>query len=185
MKSYNMKKIPNLLSGARLISFPILIVLIYLGEEQLFSIWFCINLLTDILDGWIARRFDASTPFGAKLDSLADMGSYVLAVYGIYQFHWDAFETYKIWLFAFIIVYCIAMLTSILKFKTFPSLHLYSFKISGYIQGIFLGILFIYQFIPWLFIVAMIVGIIANIEEFASLLKLKEMKSNIKTYFTL
>ena len=180
-----MKNVPNILSGARLLSFPVLLILIYLGEEKIFSIWFCINLITDILDGWIARKFDASTAFGARLDSLADMGSYILAVYGIYQFHWDSFEPYQWWLFIFIFFYSLSMIFSLIKFKTFPSLHLYSFKISGYCQGIFLGILFIYQFIPWLFILAMSIGIIANIEELASLIKLKEMKSNIKSYFTL
>ena len=163
--------------------FPVLLILIYKGEENLFSILFVINIITDILDGWIARKFDASTPLGAKLDSLADIGSYILAVIAIFHFHWESFEPYKWWFFSFLFLYVFAILFSLIKFKIFPSLHLYSFKFAGYVQGIFLVVLFGYQFIPGLFITAMLVGIIANIEELASLIKLKIMKSNIQTFF--
>lgn len=178
-----MKNLPNILSSYRLLMFPILLFLIYKNEEKLFSILFVINIITDVLDGWIARKFDASTPLGAKLDSLADIGSYILAVIAIFHFHWESFEPYKWWFFSFLFLYGFAILYSLIKFKIFPSLHLYSFKFAGYVQGIFLAVLFGYQFIPWLFITAMVIGIIANIEELASLIKLKEMRSNVQSYF--
>lgn len=51
------------------------------------SLWFLILSLmcglTDILDGWIARKFDMETEFGAKLDSFADLlmfGSLIFVV---------------------------------------------------------------------------------------------------------
>lgn len=178
-----MKNLPNILSGYRLLMFPVLLFLIYKGEENLFSLLFVINIITDVLDGWIARKFDASTPLGAKLDSLADIGSYILAVIAIFQFHWSSFEPYKWWFFSFLFLYVFAILFSLVKFKIFPSLHLYSFKFAGYVQGVFLAILFGYGFVPWLFITGMGVGIIANIEELASLIKLKEMKSNVQSFF--
>ena len=180
-----MKKIPNILSGFRLISFPILIYLIHLGEEQIFSIWFCLNLFTDVLDGWIARKFDASTPLGAKLDSLADIGSYILAVIAIFQFHWLSFQTYKFWIFAFIILYSGAIVLSFIKFKTFPSLHLFSHKIAGCFLGVFLFILFSFQFVSWLFIISITIGFLATIEELCCLIKMKVTKSNVYSYFKL
>lgn len=180
-----MKAIPNILSGYRLFSFPVLMYLIYIEEQSIFSWLFCVNLLTDVLDGWIARSFNASTPFGAKLDSLADIGSYILAIYAIYQFYWSDFIPYRSWFFSFLFLYIVAISFSLIKFKTFPSLHLYSFKISGYLQGIFLAVLFLYKFVPWLFILSMIAGIIANLEELFSLVKLKKMKSDIGSYFNL
>ncbi|PCJ65640.1 MAG: hypothetical protein COA58_09550 [Bacteroidetes bacterium] len=180
-----MKKIPNLLSGYRLATLPLLVFLIYVGNQHLFAIFFCINLVTDILDGYIARRFDAATPLGARLDSLADLGSYIAALYAISQFYWQDIAPFSVWFFAFLGVFVLSQLTSLIKFKTFPSLHLYSFKVSGYAQGIFLFILFIYQFIPALFIVAMTFGIVACMEETITLLYLKEMKSNVKSIFSL
>lgn len=43
-----------------------------------FSLLF-INLATDILDGFIARRLKWESELGARLDSLADLGSYAMA----------------------------------------------------------------------------------------------------------
>lgn len=180
-----MKYLPNILSGYRLLMFPVLLIFIYSGKENLFSILFVINIITDVLDGWIARKFNASTSLGAKLDSLADIGSYILAVLAIIQFHWESFEPYKIWFIIFISLYIFAIVFSLIKFNTLPSLHLYSFKFVGFAQGIFLGILFCFQFLPWLFITVMICGIVANIEEIASLIKLKKMKSNVNSFFSI
>jgi cardiolipin synthase len=176
-----MKKIPNMLSVYRLASLPVLLYLIYVGNQHLFAILFCVNLITDILDGFIARKFNAATPIGARLDSLADLGSYIAALYAISKFYWGDIAPYKIWFFAFVITFIVSQLLSFVKFKTFPSLHLYSFKTSGYAQGIFLFALFIDQFIPWLFIVAMSMGTIACLEETIVILYLKELKSDVKS----
>ncbi|HTL80492.1 MAG TPA: CDP-alcohol phosphatidyltransferase family protein, partial [Bacteroidia bacterium] len=75
--------IPNALSFYRLLSFPFLLFLVFTHREHWFSILFCINLVTDILDGLIARLFRMTTALGAKLDSLADAGMYILAFFGI------------------------------------------------------------------------------------------------------
>ncbi|HIK16183.1 MAG TPA: CDP-alcohol phosphatidyltransferase family protein [Leptolyngbyaceae cyanobacterium M33_DOE_097] len=64
--------IPNLLSIYRLVVFPVLVFAILKQQEQLFSFLFFISLITDILDGWIARTFHMESELGAKLDSWAD-----------------------------------------------------------------------------------------------------------------
>ena len=41
-----------------------------------FATFFCVYTLTgltDVLDGWIARKTKTSSDFGARLDSIADM----------------------------------------------------------------------------------------------------------------
>ncbi len=79
--------IPNVLSAYRLASFPMLLAFMFLKYETLFAWFFCFNLITDIADGFIARKWNLQTPEGAILDSLADFGSYILALVGIAQFH--------------------------------------------------------------------------------------------------
>jgi len=56
-----LRHVPNALSVYRIIMFPVLLYLVYLRNELLFSWLICINLLTDIADGWIARRFNLQT----------------------------------------------------------------------------------------------------------------------------
>jgi len=180
LEKENIYTIPNFLSLYRLLSFPVLLWLVYGGNENLFAILLCVNLITDVLDGIIARAFNQQTRIGARLDSLADMGTYILAFVGIYAFRMEVMKD-DIWLlWAFVGIFVLAYLFSILKFKSTPSLHLYSTKTAGYIQGIFFFVLFIFHYVPWLFFLAMIFGFISMIEEIVILYKLKEMKSNVK-----
>lgn len=65
--------IPNLMSMLRLLLVP-LFCWVYLG---LHNIWWAVGLLalsglTDIADGYVARRFDMVSEFGKALDPVAD-----------------------------------------------------------------------------------------------------------------
>lgn len=67
--------IPNLLTVLRVALIPIFILLFYLPFS--WSYWaasavFAIAAVTDWLDGFLARRWEQSTPFGAFLDPVAD-----------------------------------------------------------------------------------------------------------------
>ena len=68
--------IPNLLSLFRLILIPVYISL-YLKANQpsellLAAAILTVSCLTDLLDGWIARRFDMVSTLGKILDPIAD-----------------------------------------------------------------------------------------------------------------
>ncbi|HSP57529.1 MAG TPA: CDP-diacylglycerol--glycerol-3-phosphate 3-phosphatidyltransferase [Halomonas sp.] len=67
--------IPNLLTLARIIFIPLLVVLFYLPfawSMPLAACLFGLAAVTDWLDGYLARRWDQATPFGAFLDPVAD-----------------------------------------------------------------------------------------------------------------
>lgn len=117
-----MKQLPNIMTGLRLVLtllvFLALIGLLYIGLEPrnayeivvglglpamgvqkflyFFAFWgFLIAAVTDFLDGWLARKYDAVTTLGAILDPIADkvlvagmvvavgaLGSWVVALAG-------------------------------------------------------------------------------------------------------
>ena len=64
--------IPNLLSFLRLALVPVFTSLYLQGNFSLASIVLAISCLTDLLDGFIARRFHMITDLGKFLDPLAD-----------------------------------------------------------------------------------------------------------------
>lgn len=172
--------IPNVLSLYRIVSVPFILWLIIAGREQAFVIMLSINLITDILDGFIARRFNMQTAFGAMLDSWADVGTYILAFTGLIRFEWNFVVEYKWGLIAFAALYLLSFLVTYAKFGRICGLHLYSFKLTGYVQGIFMVLLFSVGCIDWLFYVMTFLGCWANIEEIIIFLLLKEPKSNVK-----
>ena len=176
----NIINVPNALSLYRLLTFPVILYLIYSEQSQWFAILLCVNLVTDILDGLIARLFKLQTEFGAKLDSLADNGTYIAAILGIFKFKMAvmASDLWMLWLF--IGMYLLGLLIALLKFKQAPSLHLYTTRIGGYVQGSFMFVLFAWGYQPWLFYTAMILGYISHIEECVILVYLKERRSDVK-----
>ena len=67
--------IPNILTLARIAFIPLLVVLFYLPfawSMPLAAAFFALASVTDWLDGYLARRWNQSTPFGAFLDPVAD-----------------------------------------------------------------------------------------------------------------
>ena len=67
--------IPNLLTLARIGFIPLLVVFFYLPfswSMPLAAGLFALASITDWLDGYLARRWDQATPFGAFLDPVAD-----------------------------------------------------------------------------------------------------------------
>ena len=67
--------IPNILTLIRIAFIPLLVVLFYLPYSWSMlaaAVFFAIASITDWLDGYLARRWNQSTPFGAFLDPVAD-----------------------------------------------------------------------------------------------------------------
>lgn len=65
----------NQLTSLRIILIPLLVVVFYLPYEWRFwasSAIFSLAAITDWLDGWVARKYNQSTAFGAFLDPVAD-----------------------------------------------------------------------------------------------------------------
>lgn len=180
MRNNSICTIPNLLSLYRLLMFPYILYLSISGQEQLFSILLTINLITDVLDGWIARRFDMQTELGARLDSIADLGTYIAAITGIFVFKASDFQPHLGSFFVFIFLLCFAHILSLIKFGRLPSLHLYSWKIGGYIQGAFFIVLFLSDFYPVFYYFMISWGILAFCEHIIIQLVIKEMRSNAK-----
>ena len=64
--------LPNTISLARLLSVPITIWLILVGQLMAAFLLFVVAGLSDAVDGFIAKRYQATTELGSYLDPLAD-----------------------------------------------------------------------------------------------------------------
>ena len=150
------------------------------GNETLFAVFITINLISDILDGFIARRFHLQTKMGAKLDSWADLGTYILAFIAIYFFKWEEIKPYSFILILFAAIMLLSYLIVFLKFRGLIGLHTYLFKLTGYVQGAFIMSLFVWGFYLLAYYVCLACGILACVEEILIILLLKRPRSNVK-----
>lgn len=69
--------LPTLLTWARIVAIPLIVGVFYLrlepGLQNLFAtVLFVVVALTDWADGWLARRMNLTSSFGAFLDPVAD-----------------------------------------------------------------------------------------------------------------
>jgi CDP-diacylglycerol--glycerol-3-phosphate 3-phosphatidyltransferase len=82
--------IPNLLTVLRVLLIPIFILLFYLPFSWSYlaaSLVFALAAVTDWLDGYLARRLEQSTPFGAFLDPVADKLMVAVALVLLVEHH--------------------------------------------------------------------------------------------------
>jgi CDP-diacylglycerol--glycerol-3-phosphate 3-phosphatidyltransferase len=72
--------IPNILTWVRIIMIPIVVGVFYVpdaiipdhNKNLVATVLFVLAAVTDWIDGWLARKLDQTSPFGAFLDPVAD-----------------------------------------------------------------------------------------------------------------
>lgn len=181
----NVLNVPNMISLYRLLMFPVILVLALSGNERWFVILLCINLVSDIIDGQIARRFGLVTRLGAALDNLADMGTYALALYGIFSFRWAEVRPHAWLLYLFLAVFGLSYVVAFVRFGKIPGLHLYAAVAAGYLQGAFFFVLFVWGFQLWFYVLAVGWGVLAYLEKIVVLLLLDDIRPGIKGLYWL
>ena len=156
-----MKHIPNILSASRIaLCLPLL-----LADAMTVPFWvlYVIAGTTDMLDGFLARRWGVESKFGARLDSLADF-IFVLAV-GYKLFPWLKLPT-ALWMMIGVIalVKMVNAISSYVINHKIAFLHTKANKLTGFL--LFIGMMTIGQsyFIPVAWIIASI-ALFAAIQE--------------------
>lgn len=149
--------------------------------SPLFLIVYTICGLTDILDGYIARKTKTESNFGAKLDTISDLLFFIV----MFIIMFDIFLK-DIICMAFIIIILLIRILSIIivlkKYNKFAILHTYINKLTGLL--LFFIPFFIY--LDSANIVMYIIGVIAlfsSIEELAINIKSKKLDLNEKSIF--
>ena len=124
------KYIPNFITALRIVGTASLLL------TKPMSLWFYVVYLftglTDILDGFIARKFKLTSDFGAKLDSVADLLFYAVMLIMIFPVLLKKLPAAIWWGVA--LVLCLrlaAYITAAVKFRRFSSTHSILNKITG------------------------------------------------------
>ena len=83
--NYKMVNIPNIITILRILFVPFIVILLFHHQYIWAFLMFLLVGLSDALDGYIAKRYDCVTEFGALLDPIADkcliLSSFVMLTY--------------------------------------------------------------------------------------------------------
>jgi len=76
--------LPSAITSLRLVTLPLLVFFLYRGDTALFLAIFLFSSSTDLVDGYVARKFNAISRKGAYFDSIADF-CVIISVFLVYS----------------------------------------------------------------------------------------------------
>ena len=165
MLSFRNYNIAEWFSFYRVAASPFLLLLIGLGQRELFSWFLLLSYSTDMIDGFLARRLKITSSRGSQLDSLGDQITLGVAFMGLLVFeHEFILENYRIILIPFFL-YFIQMLLAFRKYGKATAFHTYLAKLSAITQGVFILWFLFFSPVYWLFYLMIVLGIIETVEE--------------------
>ena len=172
---------PNSVTFLRIAGTVILLFLTPL--TALFFIVYTLCGLSDILDGWIARKTGSISEFGAKLDSIADLMFYAVSLIKLLPILW---KLLPVWIWytvgGIVLLRLISYLLAALKFHRFSSLHTRWNKLTGAAVFLIPFFLALPCAVVYCFIVTCI-ACISTVEELILHAIHKEYHSNMKSFF--
>ena len=156
-----MKYVPNALSILRL---TCLIPLILLRPFTLpFTIVYLVAIVSDMLDGPIARKFKIATPFGATLDSIADFFLVVVMLVRLIPII-DFSNWILTWITFAIVLRALSIAIAFIRYKRIAFIHTYFNKFFSFILCLF-PFLYLFLDADAVFTVILVIAMIAFFEE--------------------
>lgn len=158
----------NQLTALRLLSVIPLWLLALRDQPRLVGVGLLLALLTDVLDGWLARRLRQTSAFGAAFDSFADKVLTFSVVGWLALLRPELFRDHALWITLTALSFAVSLLTGWLKWGKPAALHLYSARLGGFVQALFvLHALLAERYSTPLLLAALGLGTLAALEEIA------------------
>src|ERR671925_1206910 len=172
--------LPNLISGCRLVTTPILLVLAWYGYGKTFLVGTTACFASDVLDGYLARRLEQSSALGARLDSVSDFVLYITLPLGAWWL-WPAIMRREIPFFLIVLAGCVLPpLVALGKFHALTSYHTWGVKLAALLVGG--SAIMLFAGAPaWLFHLAVPVSVLAALEEIAITFVLPTPRANVQS----
>lgn len=127
--------IPNLLSLFRIVAAPFLLLSGWLEMPTLFFTLLGMMLLSDALDGFIARIMDQTSEFGARLDSYGDILTYLCTPLAVWWLWPEIIHQELYYIIAAIIIYILPVFFTLIKFGKLASYHTWITKVSAVLMS--------------------------------------------------
>lgn len=174
-----MKSVANYMSIARMV-----LALILIFTEPLSAAFFVVYFLcgiSDILDGYIARKLNTTSKLGEKLDSAADLIMDAVLIIILYPIVNPTVEI-LLWIAIIAIIRIVSVIVVFAKYRTFGMIHTYANKVTGLILFIFPLLLSIIQSHALIYAIC-VIATLSAVEEFVIDLLSKELQANKKSLF--
>ena len=162
---------PNVISATRLALMPAVLGAAVAGERELFVGLIAVSLLTDAVDGYLARRLGAESEFGRKLDSAADYVTLFAGTTGIALLWPEVVRRELPWVLTGVAAFLAVIVLGLIRLGRAPCYHTWASKV-GAVLCPFTLIPLLNEGPAWPFHVVILWLVATGIEEVAILLLL-------------
>ena len=182
--STNLYSIPNILSLLRLALVPVLVALATAQRGDIFLLVLAVSLISDVLDGYLARKLNLASELGAKLDSWGDILTYAAMILGLHLIWPSIFEQQAEYLFAAMMSFILPTLLAFRKFGAYPSYHTWGAKLAAVLMAPAYYVLILTDADSF-FRMVILFHVLVALEEMAITYILNQPRSNVGSVFYL
>lgn len=173
---------PNLLSAVRLVAAPFLLALAWTGQATPFLVLLALALLSDAVDGFVARRLHETSELGTCLDSWGDLVTFLVVPLCAWWLWPEIMRREAAVVGLVLVTYLLPPAIGLLKFGRLTSYHTWSAKAVAVVMSLAVFALLIAD-LAWPFHVAAVLLCLSAVEEIAITLRLPELRSNVRSYW--
>ena len=160
-----LRSVPNLLTLGRLVVVLALWGFALTGHSVVVGIGLAVAFVTDVLDGYLARRLGQTSALGSKLDSLVDGLVAPSAIVWILLLHPEVITQHLLLAAIWFGTTYASLAIGLVRHRRFANLHLQSSRIACVVQYAFLVDVFVSSsYSPVLLYAAAAVGIYSSAE---------------------
>jgi len=171
----------NGLTLYRIAAAPVLLVLIFTNRFDLFKWLLAASFFTDLIDGFLARKFKATSIAGSRLDSIGDDLTVLAAITGLLVFEPGFLKNELPAVLALLALFVIQNAMAFIRYRKTTSFHTLLAKSAAILQGVFFMLIFLLAEPPYtLFYVTVIITALDLFEEIILVALLPKWEANIK-----
>jgi len=165
----------------RIFAAPFLLILLFTGQHHIFKWLLGVSFFTDLIDGFLARKFKVTSVLGTKLDSIGDDLTVMVGVIGLLVLKFDFIKEQRMAFFILLALFAIQVSYAFLRYGKMTSFHTYLAKTAALLQGIFLLLVFFTdEPVMILFYAAVGITLLELIEETILVYLLPTWQDNVK-----
>lgn len=126
----------------RIIAAPFLLVLLFSGQYDVFKWLLGVSFFTDLIDGFLARKFKVASVLGTKLDSIGDDLTVLVAMIALFVMKGSFIRQEKFIFIILLVLFLVQTSYAFIRYRKMTSFHTYLAKGAAILQGVFLLLVF-------------------------------------------
>jgi CDP-diacylglycerol--glycerol-3-phosphate 3-phosphatidyltransferase len=170
------------LSAFRVVCAPVLLALAWTGNAGAFLTLFALGLVSDVLDGALARRLGQESDFGAWLDQWADFALWVSFPIGAWWLWPEIVRREAPYVILAVVCLLLPTVIAYAKYRAIPGYHTWSAKLDSVLMGIGVPLLLIFD-LTWPFRLAALFLLVCAVDELAITYLLPQCRHDVPSVF--